>query len=196
MKCASESYPCLAGALLKKHDRDRDIRADEVFSRGAALGASSRMKWPKGKKKNGSAKKKKAGSQQSTPTKPAAADQRSQVSTSGGSAGGGSLGLGTLRLGTLRADSSSAPMCTPTPTSRRQSISDLLGPDTDGEGEDLSTVTASPALRNIISNRKSLSGSFDTKRGKGDSITTYTSEEKVRERTTATPTRTAGWLCY
>ncbi|CAM9109953.1 unnamed protein product [Ectocarpus sp. 4 AP-2014] len=136
------------------------------------------MKWPKGKKKNGSGKKKKAGSQQPTPTKSAAADQRSQVSTPGGSAGG-SLGLGTLRLGTLRADSSSAPMCTPTPTSRRQSISDLLGPDTDGEGEDLSTVTASPALRNIISNRKSLSGSFDTKRGKGDSITTYTSEEKA-----------------
>lgn len=139
------------------------------------------MKWPKGKKKNGSAKKKKAGSQQSSPTK-SGADQRSQVSTPGGSAGGGgSLGLGTLRLGTLRADSGSAPMCTPTPTSRRQSISDLLGPDTDGEGEDLSAVTASPALRNIISHRKSLSGSFDTKRGKGDSITTYTSEEKVRE---------------
>ncbi|CAM9608766.1 unnamed protein product [Ectocarpus fasciculatus] len=138
------------------------------------------MKWPKGKKKNGSAKKKKAGSQQSSPTK-SGADQRSQVSTPGGSAGGGggSLGLGTLRLGTLRADSGSAPMCTPTPTSRRQSISDLLGPDTDGEGEDLSTVTASPALRNIISHKKSLSGSFDTKRGKGDSITTYTSEEKA-----------------
>ncbi|CAM9488797.1 unnamed protein product [Scytosiphon promiscuus] len=112
------------------------------------------MKWPKGKKRNGSSKKKKA------------------ADSSSSSKSADSPGLGTLRLGTLRPES--APICTPTPTSRRQLISDLL---TDDE-EDTSAVTASPALRSIISN-KSSTGCVDSKKGTGDSFTSYTSEEKA-----------------
>lgn len=122
------------------------------------------MKWPKGKKRNGSSKKNK-GANSTSPSK--SADSPSLATTPG---------LGTLRLGTLRPES--APICTPTPTSRRQLISDLL---TDDE-EDSSTVTASPALRSIISN-KSSTGCVDSKKGRGDSFTSYTSEEKVRGTT-------------
>lgn len=120
------------------------------------------MKWPKGKKKNGSSKKNKGVSSPS-PSKSA-----------GSPALATTPGLGTLRLGTLRPES--APICTPTPTSRRQLISDLLTDDED----DSSTVTASPALRSIISN-KSSTGCVDSMRGTGDSFTSYTSEEKVRD---------------
>lgn len=83
--------------------------------------------------------------------------------------GKGSLGLGTLRLGTMRSESS-APICTPTPGSRRQLISDLLESDTEGEGEDPSTVAASPALRSMISRKSST----------GDTLKEL-SEEKVRD---------------
>ncbi|CAM9256587.1 unnamed protein product, partial [Hapterophycus canaliculatus] len=116
------------------------------------------MKWPKGKKKNGSSKKHKGGNSTS-PSK-----STDSLATT--------PGLGTLRLGTLRPES--APICTPTPTSRRQLISHLL---TDDE-EDSSTVTASPALRSIISN-KSSTGCVDSMKGTGDSFTSYTSEEKA-----------------
>lgn len=89
-------------------------------------------------------------------------------------------GLGTIRVGMTRMES--APICTPTPRAKRQLISELLqlDGDGDGDGEDAGGVTASPALRSIISNRTSSGKSFDKEVGKGDSFSSYTPEEKVR----------------
>ena len=90
-------------------------------------------------------------------------------------------GLSTIRLGTLRPEI--AHTCTPTPTARRQLILDLLVPKEVGEGAgENNGVAASPALRNIISNKSSSGKSFDKEIGKGDAFSSYTPEEKVNIR--------------
>lgn len=120
----------------------------------------SKVKRGKGKKKN----------EPSSPTGTGNNSMGAPAAAGPVTPGKGSSGLGTLRLGTVRGDSS-APICTPTPGSRRQLISDLLGPDTDGEGEDPSpAVAASPALRSMISRKSST----------GDTLKEL-SEEKVRD---------------
>lgn len=96
--------------------------------------------------------------------------------------------LGTIRLGTLRAGN--APICTPTPRAKRQLISDLLEPNGGGDGsaED-DGVGASPAIRGIISKKSSSGMNFDKEVGRGESFSSYTTEEKVRrgEAGQATP---------
>lgn len=112
-------------------------------------------------------------------------------------------GLGATRVGTLRRPEI-GPICTPTPRAKRQLISELLAPDSDDEldgsgdggeggasggagGDSARTVrtgsgaivTASPALRSIISNKSSCGKNFEQEAGKGGAFTSYTPEEKV-----------------
>ncbi len=98
------------------------------------------MKWPsKGKRGKGKKKSNESSSPANNMGPPAA------VTPSKG------VGLGTVRLGLVR--SKSFTLSTPTPTSRRQLISELLGPESEGEGEE--KVTASPALRSMITRKSS-----------------------------------------
>lgn len=91
-------------------------------------------------------------------------------------------GLGTIRVGLTRTDS--APICTPTPRAKRQLISELLEPDSDEDADGYTSasevMSASPALRNIISNKSSSGKLFEQEAGKGDAFSSYTPEEKVR----------------
>lgn len=124
------------------------------------------------KKKHGSSSKGKGAV--SSPKRHSAPDAMGLPATPGSNPNG--PGLGTLRLGVLRADS--APICTPTPRAKRQLISELLEGGKEDEHEN-SSVSASPALRSIISNKNSSGKNFDKEVGKGDSFTSYTPEEKA-----------------
>ena len=99
------------------------------------------MKWPSKSKKGKGKKKSNESPSRSTSMGPPAAVTPSK----------GGPGLGTLRLGLVRSKSFS--VSTPTPTSRRQLISELLGAESEGEGEE--KVTASPALRSMITRKSS-----------------------------------------
>lgn len=137
------------------------------------------MKWKAGlgtgKKKNGSLKAKGEKRSSSTGRSENASDFAA-TSTVSADTPASTHNLGTIRVGILRPES--APICTPTPGTKRQLISELLGPD-DDEEEEGKTVSASPALRSIISNKSSTGKSFDKEAGKGDSFSSYTPEEKV-----------------
>lgn len=99
------------------------------------------MKWPsKGKRGKGKKKKNEPSSPASNMGPPAAVTPSNN-----------GVGLGTLRLGMVRSKSFS--ISTPTPTSRRQLISELLGAESEGEGDE--AVTASPALRSMITRKSS-----------------------------------------
>eukprot|EP00903_Cladosiphon_okamuranus_P019699 g18102.t1 len=99
------------------------------------------MKWPtKGKRSKGKKKKDEFSSPAGNMGPPAAVTPNSN-----------GVGLGTLRLGMVRSKSFS--VSTPTPTSRRQLISELLGAESEGETDE--PVTASPALRSMISRKSS-----------------------------------------
>lgn len=114
------------------------------------------MKWPtKGKRSKGK-KKNEPSSPASNMGLPAAVTTNSN-----------GVGLGTLRLGLVRSKSFS--VSTPTPTSRRQLISELLGAESEGEADE--PVTASPALRSMISRKSSTNDTLKD-----------LNEEKVRGR--------------
>lgn len=122
------------------------------------------MKWPKGKRGKGKKKKNESPSPASNMGPPAAVTPSKN-----------SVGLGTLRLGMVRSNSfsmvrsNSFSISTPTPTSRRQLISELLGAESEGEADD--SVAASPALRSMITRKSSTN---DTLKDLND--------EKVRTR--------------
>lgn len=105
---------------------------------------------------------------------------QSVAAVSGGTSGPSAHNLGAVRVGILRPES--APVCTPTPRAKRQLISELLEPDDGGGESDSHGVSASPALRSIISNKSSSGKNFDKEVGRGDSFTSYTPEEKVKRR--------------
>lgn len=113
------------------------------------------MKWPKGKRGKGRKKK-------DEPSSPAA-----NMGLRAASTPNNSVGLGTLRLGMVRSKSFSS-ISTPTPTSRRQLISELLGAESEGEGDD--GMAASPALRSMITRKSSTNDTLKD-----------LNEEKVRE---------------
>lgn len=146
------------------------------------------MKWKKesfglgqGKKKNDSSKSKSSPSP--PPSRRSSAGDAAMGPTTPGVSGtpnSNGPGLGSLRVGMIRPEP--APICTPTPRAKRQLISDLLGADEGEEtGDGQVSVTASPSLRSIISNRSSSGKKFDRESGAGDSFSSYTPEEKVRQ---------------
>lgn len=143
------------------------------------------MRWKTGlgssRRKNSSKEKGGGKSSSSSSKRDVGTDVVQPVAAVSGDVSGPSAhNLGTVRVGILRPDS--APVCTPTPRAKRQLISELLEPDDGDEESNGNAVSASPALRSIISNKSSSGKNFDKEVGRGDSFTSYTPEEKVKGR--------------
>lgn len=161
-----------------------------------ASAASETQSWPRLDSGSSGNREEKRHSLPAEMATPAPSTPRSK-----GSESGSFDGLGKMRMGSLRR-TENAPICTPTPRAKRQLISELLAPDPDdemgGSGDDReggagggaegdlvrigsgAILAASPALRNIISNKSSSGKNFELEAGKGGAFTSYTPEEKVR----------------